>query len=204
MICSAAAFHTNGFGSVFQCSAHSVIAAVRSATLLNTPRRSRLSFSSLNQSSIRLSHELEVGVKCKCQRRRVLVRQPLLHSGAVWESAVADGAPSPDLRCPFEHDCDSTGERERRSYRVWPRKCLLRPGPAEPMTSAARLTDDPTCRGPVTRAVRNGRAYVLDSPASARKTPTRGCQGTTALTSASAPRPVAAPVVGAGASRPCR
>jgi hypothetical protein len=29
--------------------------------------------------------------------------------------------------------------------------CLLRPGPAEPMTSAARLTDDPTCRGPVTR-----------------------------------------------------
>jgi hypothetical protein len=27
MICSAVAFHTNGFGSVFQCSAHSVIAA---------------------------------------------------------------------------------------------------------------------------------------------------------------------------------
>ena len=47
---------------------------VRSATLLNTPRRSRLSFSSLNQRSIRLSQELEVGVKCKCQRRRVLVR----------------------------------------------------------------------------------------------------------------------------------
>jgi hypothetical protein len=81
MICSAVAFHTNGFGSVFQCSAHSVIAAVRSATLVNTPRRSRLSFSSLNQRSIRLSHELEVGVKCKCQRRRVLVRQPLLHLG---------------------------------------------------------------------------------------------------------------------------
>ena len=81
MICSAVAFHTNGFGSVFQCSAHSVIAAVRSATLVNTPRRSRLSFSSLNQRSIRLSHELEVAVKCKCQRRRVLVRQPLLHLG---------------------------------------------------------------------------------------------------------------------------
>ena len=32
-------------GSVFQCSAHSVSAAVRSATLVNTPRRSRLSFS---------------------------------------------------------------------------------------------------------------------------------------------------------------
>ena len=69
MICSAVAFHTNGFGSVFQCSAHSVIAAVRSVC------------SSLNQRSIRLSHELEVGVKCKCQRRRVLVRQPLLHLG---------------------------------------------------------------------------------------------------------------------------
>jgi hypothetical protein len=55
-------------------------------------------------------------------------------SDAVWESAVADGAASPDLRCPFELDCDSTGERERRSYRVWPRKCLLVPGPAEPMT----------------------------------------------------------------------
>jgi hypothetical protein len=39
-----------------------------------------------------------------------------------------------------------------------------------------------------------------DSPASARKTPTRGCQGTTAVTSAvtsaSAPRPVAAPCCG--------
>jgi len=114
----------------------------------------------------------------------------------VWESAVADGAPSPDLRCPFEHDCDSTGERERRSYRAWPRKCLLRPGPAEPMTSAARLTDDPTCRGPVTRGGPQWPSYVLDSPASARKTPTRGCQGTTALTSASAPRPVAAPCCG--------
>ena len=61
MICSAVAFHTNGFGSVFQRSAHSVIAAVRSATLVNTPRRSRLSLSSLNQRSIRSSHELEVG-----------------------------------------------------------------------------------------------------------------------------------------------
>ena len=151
MICSAVAFHTNGFGSVFQCSAHSVIAAVRSATLVNTPRRSRLSFSSLNQRSIRLSHELEVGLKCKCQRRRVLVRQPLLHLGRGVGIRGRRWCPSPDLRCPFEHDCDSTGERERRSYRVWPRKCLLQPGPAEPMTSAARLTDDPTCRGPVTR-----------------------------------------------------
>ena len=62
MICSAVAFHTNGFGSVFQCSAHSVIAAVRSATLVNTPRRSRLSFSSLNQRSIRLSQV------CQCPR----------------------------------------------------------------------------------------------------------------------------------------
>ena len=68
--------------------------AVRSATLVNTPRRSRLSFSSLNQRSIRLSHELEVGVKYKCQRRRVLVRQPLLHLGR--------GVGIPGRRwCPF-------------------------------------------------------------------------------------------------------
>jgi hypothetical protein len=196
MICSAVAFHTNGFGSVFQCSAHSVIAAVRSATLVNTPWRSRLSFSSLNQRSIRLSHELEVGVKCKCQRRRVLVRQPLLHLGRGVGIRGRRWCPSPDLRCPFEHDCDSTGERERRSYRVWPRKCLLRPGPAEPMTSAARLPTTLPVAVRLLGAVRNGRAYVLDSPASARKTPTRGCQGTTALTSASAPRPVAAPCCG--------
>jgi hypothetical protein len=61
MMSSAVAFHTNGRGSVFQCSAQVVIAAARSATLVNTPRRSRLSVSSLNQRSIRFSHELLVG-----------------------------------------------------------------------------------------------------------------------------------------------
>ena len=38
-------------------------AVLRSATLLKVPRRSRLSVSSLNQRSMRLSQELEVGVK---------------------------------------------------------------------------------------------------------------------------------------------
>ena len=55
---------------MFQCSAQVVIAALRSVTLVKVPRRNRLSVSSLNQRSIRFSHELEVGVKCSCQRRR--------------------------------------------------------------------------------------------------------------------------------------
>ena len=62
MMSSAGAFQMKGFGSSFQCSAHVVIAAVRSATLVNTPRRRRLSVSSLNQRSIRFNHELDVGV----------------------------------------------------------------------------------------------------------------------------------------------
>jgi len=48
MMSSAVAFQMNGFGSVFQCSAQMVMAVVRSATLVNRPRRSRLSVSSLN------------------------------------------------------------------------------------------------------------------------------------------------------------
>ncbi|MGY4646329.1 hypothetical protein [Mycobacterium sp. URHB0021] len=62
MISSAVAFQTNGLGLAFQCWAQVVIAAVSSATLMNTPRRKRLSVSSLNQRSIRLTQELEVGV----------------------------------------------------------------------------------------------------------------------------------------------
>ncbi len=48
-------------------------ASVRSATLVNRPRRSRLSVSSFNHRSTRFSHELEVGVKCRCQRRRSIM-----------------------------------------------------------------------------------------------------------------------------------
>ena len=62
MMSSAVAFQMKGLGSAFQCSAQVVIAAVRSATLVNAPRRRRLSVSSLNQRSIRFSQELEVGV----------------------------------------------------------------------------------------------------------------------------------------------
>lgn len=84
MISSAVAFHTNGFGSVFQCCAQVVMACLRSSTLVNTPRRSRLSVSSLNQRSTTFSQELEVGVKCRCQRRRSLWASHFVTSGAVW------------------------------------------------------------------------------------------------------------------------
>jgi hypothetical protein len=55
------AFQMKGRGSWFQCSAQVVIAALSSATLVNRPRRSALSVSSLNQRSTRFSHELDVG-----------------------------------------------------------------------------------------------------------------------------------------------
>ncbi len=61
MIFWAVAFQTNGVGSVFQCSAQTVMASVRSATLVNRPRRSRLSVNSLNHRSTRFSQDEEVG-----------------------------------------------------------------------------------------------------------------------------------------------
>jgi hypothetical protein len=70
MMSSAVAYQMKGFGSSFQWSAQVVISCASSATLVNTPRRSRLSVSSLNQRSIRLSQEPKVGVKCWCHRRR--------------------------------------------------------------------------------------------------------------------------------------
>src|SRR5690242_2053364 len=57
-----------GLGSLFQCSAQVVIAWLRLSSEVDTPRRRGLSVSSLDQRSIRFSHELEVGVKCRCQR----------------------------------------------------------------------------------------------------------------------------------------
>src|SRR5690349_14880675 len=80
---STVAFQTNGLGSLFQCSAQTVMAWVRSATEVNTPRRRRLSVNSLNQRSIRFNQELEVGVKCRCQRRRSLCANHLRTSGVL-------------------------------------------------------------------------------------------------------------------------
>src|SRR6478672_21374 len=77
------AFQMNGFGLLFQCSAQTVIASVRSATEVNTPRRKRLSVSSLNQRSTRFNQELEVGVKCRCQRRRSLCANHFPISGVL-------------------------------------------------------------------------------------------------------------------------
>ena len=81
MMSSAVAFQTNGFGFSFQCSAHVVIASVRSATLVKMPRRKRLSASSLNHRSTRFSQELDVGVGWRCQRRRFLCASHGLISG---------------------------------------------------------------------------------------------------------------------------
>jgi len=57
-IVSALAVHVNVFGS-------RLCAAISSFTLRNTPRRIRLSAMSLNHRSIRFSHELLVGMKCR-------------------------------------------------------------------------------------------------------------------------------------------
>src|SRR6476620_9507936 len=80
---SAVAFQTNGLGSLFQCSAQTVMAWVRLSTEVNTPRRRRLSVNSLNHRSTRLSQELEVGMKCRCQRRRLLCANHCRTSGAL-------------------------------------------------------------------------------------------------------------------------
>jgi thiosulfate/3-mercaptopyruvate sulfurtransferase len=62
---SVEAVHTNGLGSSLWALRYSSIAATRSGTLWNTPRRMALSVSSLNHRSTRFSHELEVGVTCR-------------------------------------------------------------------------------------------------------------------------------------------
>jgi hypothetical protein len=81
MMSSAVAFQMNGLGSRFQCSAHVVMAVLSSATLVKAPRRRRLSVSFLNQRSIRFSQELEVGVKCRCHRRRFVCANHFAISG---------------------------------------------------------------------------------------------------------------------------
>lgn len=84
MISSAVLCQTNGLGSSFQWSAHSSMVSTRWATLGKLERRSCLSVSSLNQRSTRFSHELDVGVKCRCHRRwRGLANQSLI-AGCLW------------------------------------------------------------------------------------------------------------------------
>ena len=57
MISSAGLCQMKGFGSSFQCSAQISMASIKWGTEVNAPRRSRRSVSSLNQRSMRLSHE---------------------------------------------------------------------------------------------------------------------------------------------------
>jgi len=83
MMFSAVAFQMKDLGSVFQCSAQPVMAVVRSAPLMKTPRRRRWSVRSLNQRSRRFSQELEMGMKCRCQRRRSLWASHFLIAGAL-------------------------------------------------------------------------------------------------------------------------
>ena len=62
------AVHTKGLGSLLWASMYSWMAATRSGTEWKTPRRNALSVSSRNQRSTRLSHDDEVGVKCRWNR----------------------------------------------------------------------------------------------------------------------------------------
>jgi len=64
-IVSALAVHLNVFGSRLCAAMYDSIAAISSFTLRNTPRRIRLAAMSLNHRSIRFSHELLVGMKCR-------------------------------------------------------------------------------------------------------------------------------------------
>jgi len=70
MIWSAVAFQMKGFGSVFQCSAHRVIASVRSATEVNTPRSFTRAWARLHggfgNSAIRF-----MPATYRCARRRL-------------------------------------------------------------------------------------------------------------------------------------
>ena len=58
------------------------MATSRSATLLKTPRRMRLSVISPKKRSTRLSQDAEVGVKCRWKRG--CAASQLLHLGGLW------------------------------------------------------------------------------------------------------------------------
>ena len=89
MMSAAVAFQMNGVGSWFQWLVQIWIASSSSATLVNVPRRRRRSVSSLNQRSMRLVHELDVGVKCRCQRRRSRCASHLAISGVLWAERLS-------------------------------------------------------------------------------------------------------------------
>src|SRR5208283_3917672 len=67
-IFSTLAVQTNGLGCSLLMVMNSLMVAINSGTLVKTPRRMRLSVSSRNQRSTRLSHQAEVGVKCRWKR----------------------------------------------------------------------------------------------------------------------------------------
>ena len=85
MISSAVAFQMKGLGSVFQCSAQRVIAVVRSATEVNTPRRS-------GEFLEPAFHEIEPGTggggEMQVPAAAVLVRQPLPHLGCLVRGQI--------------------------------------------------------------------------------------------------------------------
>ena len=60
----ALAVQMKGFGLALCAAMYSSMASFRSGTLLNTPRRMRLSVISRKKRSTMLSHEELVGVKC--------------------------------------------------------------------------------------------------------------------------------------------
>jgi len=62
MISWAVLCQMNGFGFLFQCSVHTSMESMSWSTLVKLSRRRRLSVSSLNQRSMRFSHDDEVGV----------------------------------------------------------------------------------------------------------------------------------------------
>jgi hypothetical protein len=87
MISRAGVRHTNGLGSAFQCNAQRSIAAIRSATLVKTPRRSRLSVSSLNHGHPKSVNSLVSLVRTLPPHEQVVVGLP-------WISKAVLGDPS--------------------------------------------------------------------------------------------------------------
>jgi hypothetical protein len=65
------------------------MASMTSGKLVNVPRLRRRSVSSLNQRSTRLSQELDVGVKCRCQRARRGWASQSRISGALWADRLS-------------------------------------------------------------------------------------------------------------------